>query len=117
MSFAKRFLRQFSTSSFKRSDEVVVEKLEEFKVVSIGINRPEKRNCINKETAEKLFQAFYDFEHDESAHCAILHGLGGTFCAGYDLSELANLDKENMANEIVSLDRIFRPAASALRDT
>ena len=69
--------------------------------MSIGINRPQKRNCVNQETAEKLVEAFSDFEMDDNINCAILHGIGGNFSAGYDLSELANIDKDNLANEIV----------------
>ena len=100
--------RSLNTSSVKLCDSssdketVVVEKLKEFKVVSIGLNRPNKRNCVNSETSEKLYEAFCNFESDDDYNVAILHGIGGNFCAGYDLDELANVDKDNIANEIVS---------------
>merc|ERR1719225_72228 len=77
--------------------------MEEFKVVCIGINRPSKRNCVNKTTADQLYEAFSDFENDESLNCAVLHGLGGNFCAGYDLSELAKIEKDQIANELAML--------------
>ena len=48
--------------------------MEEFKIVCIGINRPAKRNCVNKVTAEKLYDAFSDFENDDNLNCAVLHG-------------------------------------------
>ena len=63
---------------------VIVEKDETFKIMSIGINRPKKRNCVNFETADKLFDAFNDFEMDDNMNCAVLHGIGGNFSAGYD---------------------------------
>lgn len=44
--------------------------------MTIAINRPEKRNAVNPETATELFQAFTDFEQDENALVAILHGTG-----------------------------------------
>ena len=100
--------RSLNTSSVKlcdsrsENDTVVVEKLKEFKVMSIGLNRPNKRNCVNSETSEKLYEAFCNFESDDDFHVAILHGIGGNFCAGYDLDELANVDRDNIANEIVS---------------
>ena len=56
----------------------------------IGIDRPEKRNCVNHSTALQLFSAFQEFENDGEARLAILYGEGGSaFCAGYDLSEVA----------------------------
>jgi enoyl-CoA hydratase/carnithine racemase len=57
----------------------------------IGINRPTKRNCVNHSTALQLFQAFQNFENDDTVRLAILYGEGGSaFCAGYDLSEVAS---------------------------
>ena len=101
--------RSLATSVVKRSESdnqeissVIVEKVEEFKVYSIALNRPSKRNCVNKETSEKLYEAFNEFENDENYNVAILHGIGGNFCAGYDLDELAKVDRDNIANEIVS---------------
>ena len=58
-------------------------------VTTIGINRPHKRNCVNKITANKLSEAVSQFENDNSALVGVLHGIGGNFCAGYDLEELS----------------------------
>ena len=55
----------------------------------VSINRPEKRNCVNKQTAHELFAAFQEFNVDESVRVGVLCGKGGTFCSGYDLKELA----------------------------
>lgn len=60
----------------------------------IGLNRPSHRNAVNKATAELLYQAFTQFESDPSLHVAVLHGVGETFCAGYDLKELAKAGDE-----------------------
>jgi len=102
--------RFLSTTNVKKCDSVeissspvLVEKNKEFKVMTISLNRGSKRNCVNKETAEKLYEAFEDFESDKDLNVAILHGIGGNFCAGYDLDELAKLDRENIANEIASM--------------
>jgi len=81
---------------------VVVEKMSSLHIMTIGINRPEKRNCVNTETAERLKEAFHDFEMDENMYCAVLYGLGGTFCAGYDLEELSELE-EDLANKIAEI--------------
>ena len=82
---------------------VVVEKNPSLHVVSIGLNRPEKRNCVNEETAAALAEAFLDFEQDEEMRCAVLHGFGGNFCAGYDLEELSRLTDEERPNRLASM--------------
>ncbi|KAI2805217.1 hypothetical protein BLOT_004209, partial [Blomia tropicalis] len=38
----------------------------------------------------------------------VLHGIGGTFCAGYDLSELSNIDSMNMSDIEENLDKIIQ---------
>jgi len=81
---------------------VVVEKMTSLHIMTIGINRPDKRNCVNTETAERLKEAFLDFEMDENMYCAVLHGLGGTFCAGYDLEELSELE-DDLANKLAEI--------------
>ena len=72
---------------------VTIEKREG--VTLIGINRPERRNCVDRETAQHLVKAFNDFEADTTSPVAVLYGNGGTFCAGYDLKELSNFDANN----------------------
>jgi enoyl-CoA hydratase len=58
-------------------------------VTTIILNRPERRNAVDAETASLLLAAFRDFESDEAASVAVLCGAGGCFCAGYDLKALA----------------------------
>jgi enoyl-CoA hydratase len=54
-------------------------------VTVVTIDRPDVRNAVDAEHAAALFEAFTAFEADESAAVAVLHGAGGTFCAGADL--------------------------------
>lgn len=58
-------------------------------VTIIAIDRPEVRNAVDGETAELLAFAFREFEADEVAAIAVLHGTGDHFCAGADLKALA----------------------------
>lgn len=58
-------------------------------VVTVIIDRPERRNAVDPATAEALRAAFDAFEADESAAVAVLTGAGGHFCAGYDLKAFA----------------------------
>ena len=54
-------------------------------VTIVSLNRPERRNAVDRATAEALADAFRAFDADEDASVAILRGEGGTFCAGADL--------------------------------
>lgn len=83
-------------SSENKSDLVVVTKQK--KLHLIGINRPEKRNCVNTETAKQLRQAFENFENDDDAYAAVLYGKGGNFCAGFDLQQVAEGKAGDMAS-------------------
>ncbi|KAG1953777.1 enoyl-CoA hydratase domain-containing protein 2, mitochondrial [Pimephales promelas] len=58
-------------------------------VMVIGINRPEARNAVNQETAQRLTEELTAFDQDNSLDVAVLYGVGGNFCAGFDLKELA----------------------------
>ncbi|MCG8393068.1 MAG: crotonase/enoyl-CoA hydratase family protein [Pseudomonadales bacterium] len=56
----------------------------------ITLNRPDKRNAVDRPTADALRSAFERFEQDPALHVAILHGAGGNFCAGADLAALGD---------------------------
>jgi len=59
-------------------------------VTVITINRPERRNAVDNETADLLAKAFQAFERDAERHVAILTGAGEHFCAGADLKSLGS---------------------------
>lgn len=65
-------------------------------VFTVGINRPQARNAVDAESAALLYQAFLDFEADEDAAVAVLHGIGGAFCAGADLKEVGRGTRRRM---------------------
>lgn len=70
-------------------------------ILLITINRPEKRNCINNESAKLLLDAFKELDSNDDIKIGILSGKGGNFCSGYDLSELAGISDEQ---------KLIRPA-------
>jgi len=62
-------------------------------VVTITINRPRVRNCINHETNLELQHAWKRFRDDEDAYVAIFTGAGDiAFSAGWDLNDAAALE-------------------------
>jgi enoyl-CoA hydratase len=67
------------------SDAVRVER--DGPVYTVLLNRPERRNAVDGATAQALADAFREFDSDDGAAVAVLHGEGGVFCAGADLKE------------------------------
>ena len=63
-------------------------------ILQITINRPQVHNCVNRETAAALLEAWQRFRDDDSLVVAILHGTGDdAFCSGADLSGLQGLNR------------------------
>jgi enoyl-CoA hydratase len=58
-------------------------------VTTVVLSRPERKNAVDRTTADALAAAFRDFDADPAARAAVLFGDGGTFCAGADLKALA----------------------------
>ncbi|MBN0972056.1 MULTISPECIES: crotonase/enoyl-CoA hydratase family protein [unclassified Gordonia (in: high G+C Gram-positive bacteria)] len=63
----------------------------------IGIDRPDRRNAVDRATADALADAFRRFDADDSVSVAVLHGEGGTFCAGADLKAISDGDPNRVA--------------------
>jgi enoyl-CoA hydratase len=55
----------------------------------VTIERPERRNAVDRETAQGLYDAFKAFDADEGLDVAVLTGRGGFFCAGADLKAIS----------------------------
>ena len=65
-------------------------------LVTITINRPEVRNCVDRPTADALVAAFEAFDRDPELKVAILTGADGAFCAGADLKAVSAGDPARM---------------------
>ena len=67
----------------------------------ITLNRPEKRNALSKALREEIILILEDLEKNESVRVVVLTGAGPSFCAGFDLGELAG---ENAAEIFAGAD-------------
>ncbi|KAL2853619.1 ClpP/crotonase-like domain-containing protein [Aspergillus pseudodeflectus] len=81
-----------SSSTDNEPDAVQVSKTPEG-ITTITINRPHRRNAIDGPTGKKLTDAFLAFENDPSQRVCIFYGANGTFCAGFDLHEVAKFEE------------------------
>jgi len=59
-------------------------------VCLITLNRPARRNAVHGPMASALRAAFERFEADAELRVAVLHGAGGHFCAGADLTAVGD---------------------------
>ena len=57
-------------------------------VWTVLLDRPERRNAVDGATAAALAEAFRAFDADPAAAVAVLHGEGGVFCSGADLTAI-----------------------------
>ena len=60
-------------------------------VLTVTINRPEKKNAVNAEVLCGLSDAWHRLDEDDELRVAILTGAGDVFCAGMDLSVIPKL--------------------------
>jgi enoyl-CoA hydratase/carnithine racemase len=56
-------------------------------VVTVTMNRPERKNAANGAMLKELRTTFEVIEDDPDDRCMVLTGAGGAFCSGADLSD------------------------------
>jgi enoyl-CoA hydratase len=64
---------------------------------TVVLDRKERRNAVDRQTAEALADAFRAFEADDEARVAVLHGEHGTFCSGADLKAFSEGNPNRLA--------------------
>ena len=64
-------------------------------VATVTLNRPERRNALSIAAAERLHQIWGEIDADDGVRVVVLTGADcGTFCAGMDLKEAAQVQRE-----------------------
>ena len=76
-------------------------------IVTVTLNRPEKKNAINGPMWTELLETFDSLQHDQEARVLVLTGAGESFCSGADLSDEDRTQRH-------SLDRMHYFAQMAL---
>jgi len=70
------------------------------KVWTVIHDRPEARNAMDPESADRLTAAFLEFDADKDAAVAVFYGAGGAFCAGWDLKYVSTLNADYPLGEL-----------------
>jgi methylglutaconyl-CoA hydratase len=81
-------------------------------VVTLTLNRPEKRNALNGALIAALHRALERIQGDDDARVVALRGAGKDFCSGADLAELRRI---STMSEAENLDDARRLGALFLR--
>jgi methylglutaconyl-CoA hydratase len=73
-------------------------------ILTLTLNRPDKRNALNSELIDLLHQALERADLDAEVRVVLIRGAGKDFCAGADLEELlASADRDLAENEAAAL--------------
>lgn len=59
-------------------------------VGEIALNRPEKRNALNKALLDELLRTLVKYDADDNIRCMIISSSGSDFCAGADIAEMSS---------------------------
>lgn len=74
------------------------------KTATVILSRPERRNAVDRPTAEALAEAFLAFDRNSDLSVAVLCGEEGAFCAGADLKAISEGKGNLIKNPLPGLD-------------
>lgn len=91
-------------------------------VLTLTLNRPERRNAIDPELRDALAAAIDRAATDEVVRGIVLTGAGGAFCAGGDLARFEDLHdarayrhvSHRLTDLVESLERLEKPVVAAV---
>jgi 2-(1,2-epoxy-1,2-dihydrophenyl)acetyl-CoA isomerase len=70
------------------ANEMVLQKLEQG-LLTITMNRPDRRNALNPDMTRGLVEAARRAAEDHEVRAVLIKGAGGTFCVGGDVKSMA----------------------------
>ncbi len=82
-------------------------------IAFITLNRPEKFNSFNGEMALSLQQRLDESNKDKSIRCVYITGAGKGFCAGQDITEIADPNQPGIEKFILEH---YNPIINKIRD-
>lgn len=85
--------------------EILTEK--ENSILTITLNRPEKRNALNDDLVNALKKALRDADKDESLRAILIKGAGKDFCSGADLSALQKISESDVMENLADAENLM----------
>lgn len=84
-------------------------------VVTVTMNRPEKKNAANGQMWDELGAIFSEVADTDSDRVLVVTGAGGAFCSGADLSDSSSLTRNGLTrmrhigDSALALHRLTKP--------
>jgi len=85
-------------------------------VATVTLNRPEKRNALNRKAYSELESVFLALQGNADVRCIVLTGTDPAFCSGDDVRELMTGDAEVVHSRLHQVRPGTTPAATAILD-
>lgn len=96
----------------------MIEVKQEGRVLTISLNRPEKRNALNLKLCRELTEAFDHADFDLSVGAIVLNANGPVFCGGMDLKEVLEINENQLAaiheRLFTTIQRVRTPIVAAV---
>ena len=77
-------------------------------VATLTINRPRRRNALDSAAMSALAEALGGVEEDRATRALVIQGAGGSFSAGRDLKEAADLPADRALDQHAAWTNAFR---------
>ncbi|MCG8590219.1 MAG: enoyl-CoA hydratase [Proteobacteria bacterium] len=90
-------------------------------VVTVTLERPDKKNAINQDMWEELLEVFSEVGDRDTDRVLVLTGAGGNFCSGADLGGESERERHQLARMHffgqvgMALHQIPKPAIAKVR--
>jgi enoyl-CoA hydratase/carnithine racemase len=90
-------------------------------VVTITLNRPEKKNAMSGQLFEELHEVVSEVQRRDDDRVLVITGAGGDFCSGADLSAPSSPDAHpidrmrEIGDVALALHRLSKPAIAKVR--
>jgi methylglutaconyl-CoA hydratase len=85
--------------------EILTER--ENSILTITLNRPEKRNALNDALINSLKDALREADKDSKLRAIVIRGAGRDFCSGADLSALRKIAESDVMENLADAENLM----------
>ena len=89
----------------KKMSEILTVK--ENSILTVALNRPEKRNALNDDLVNLLKDALREADKDENLRVILIKGAGPDFCSGADLSALQKIAESDVMENLADAENLM----------